>query len=315
LERGRAPATPPDGAPAPARPAGGGGLRRGRPRATLPGLEAPIDPRPDLQPALFPLSPRVQSLPPVVDVGDLPTPGADTAAPVELPWAVDPDGLVRRPPRAPIPWDFLPAPLVLIDLETTGVNPRRDRIIEIAAIRYEPGQPTLLLDSLVRTEGLEVGPTHVHGIVPEMLADAPTFAELLPALRAVAEGATMVAHNASFEHGFLTAELDRAGGAWGLPRLCTVRLSQRLHSDRPKRGGHRLGELARHYSVPVVAAHRALGDVVMMAHLLIRMLGGFGFPEQLPRLVLGEVRPASALPRWPAEIGAPVRTLRRGPLA
>jgi hypothetical protein len=49
------------------------------------------------------------------------------------------------------------------------------------------------------------------------------------ALRAVAEGAIMVAHNASFENGFLGAELERAGGAWGLPRLCTVRLSQRLH--------------------------------------------------------------------------------------
>ncbi len=278
-------------------------------------MEAPIDPRPDPQPALFPLSPRVQSLPPVVDVGDLPTPGAATAAPVEAPWVVDPDGLVRRPPRAPIPWDFLPAPLVLIDLETTGVNPHRDRIIEIAAIRYEPGQPTLLLDSLVRTADLQVGPTHVHGIVPEMLADAPTFAELLPALRAVAEGAIMVAHNASFENGFLGAELERAGGAWGLPRLCTVRLSQRLHADRPKRGGHRLGELAQHYGVPVVAAHRALGDVVMMAHLLIRMLARFSLPEQLPHVVRGELRPPGRLPLWPVEAGGPVAVQRRGPLS
>jgi thiol-disulfide isomerase/thioredoxin len=76
-----------------------------------------------------------------------------------------------------------------------------------------------------------------------------------------------------------------------------------------------MNELAQHYGVPVVAAHRALGDVVMMAHLLIRMLGGFGFPEQLPRLVRGEVKAPKALTRWPAEAGGAVRTLRRGPLA
>jgi hypothetical protein len=67
--------------------------------------------------------------------------------------------------------------------------------------------------------------------------------------------------------------------------------------------------------VPVVAAHRARGDGVMMAPLLKRMLGGVGFPGQLPRLVRGGVRAPKALPRWPAEAGGAVRTLRRGPLA
>ena len=230
-------------------------------------------------------------------------------------WEVGADGLVRRESRISLPWDALPSPLVLIDLETTGVNPRTDRIIEVAAIRYEPGKPTVLLDTLVRNEELRVGPTHVHGVVPSMLVGAPTFVELLPALRAVCEGATMVAHNASFEHGFLSAELERAGGAWGLPRLCTVRLSHRLHVDRPKRGGHRLGDLAHHYEIPVVAAHRALGDVVMMAHLLIRMLARFSLPEQLPHVVQGELRPPGRLPLWPVEAGGPVAVQRRGPLS
>ena len=229
-------------------------------------------------------------------------------------WPVDPDGLVRRPSRIQLPWGALPAPLVLIDLETTGVNPKTDRIIEVAAIRYEPGQPTVLLDTLVRNDELRVGPTHVHGVVPSMLRGAPSFEELLPALRRICEGATMVAHNASFEHGFLSNELERCGGAWGLPRLCTVRLSHRLHADRPKRGGHRLGDLAAFYEIPVVAAHRALGDVVMMAHLLIRMTERFGFPEQLPHVVRGELKPPARIGSWPVEAGAPVAVRRRGPL-
>jgi DNA polymerase-3 subunit epsilon len=206
---------------------------------------------------------------------------------------------------APVPWHLLPGPLVMIDLETTGVAPGRDRIIEITAVRQAPGQRPVVIDTLIDHGGPSAGPTAVHGITRRMLDGAPAFAEVLPALRALCEGATMVAHNASFEDGFLSAEAARCGAAWGLPRLCTLALSRRLHPERKKGLGHKLGGMAELYEVPVKDAHRALGDVRMMSALLGAMLRRWAEDERLPRFLAESYRVGARAAVWPAGAGAP----------
>lgn len=206
----------------------------------------------------------------------------------------------------PVPWHLLPGPLVLIDLETTGVSIGQDRVVELAAVRHEEGQRARVLDTLVDHGDATVGATHVHGITRRMLDGAPTFADVLPALRSLCEGAIMVAHNASFEDGFLAAEAARCGASWGLPRLCTLALSRKLHPERWRGGGHRLGVMAALYDVPVTEAHRALGDVRTMSGLLGAMLRRWAEDERLPSLLAHATSPPTRAAIWPP-LSAPLR--------
>ena len=199
----------------------------------------------------------------------------------------------------PIPWHLLPGPLVMIDLETTGTSPTYHRIVELAAVRKAPGEPTQVLHTLVDHGQRRVGATHVHGITRQMLDGAPTIQQVLPLLRDMCTGATMVAHNASFEHRFLSMEMERCGGAWGMARLCTLLLARRLHPERRDHGGHGLGSMARCYDIRVQAAHTALGDVRMMSIMLGQMLRRFVDHERLPSALSEASRPPAEDWKWP----------------
>ena len=200
----------------------------------------------------------------------------------------------------PIPWHLLPGPLLMLDLETTGVHTSTDRIVELAAVRHAPGEPCRIFHTLVDHGGPVVGASRIHGITRPMLDGAPTIDAVLPMLEELSEGATMVAHNASFEHRFLSAAMERHGGCWGLPRLCTLALARRLHPEfrRPSHG-HGLGKMASQYQIPVVAAHTALGDVRMMSALLGQMLRRFADHKHLSQWIQESIRAAPSDPAWP----------------
>jgi len=200
----------------------------------------------------------------------------------------------------PVPWHLLPGPLVMIDLETTGVSATHHRIVELAAVRKADGEPTRVFHTLVDHGERRVGASHIHGITRPMLDGAPTIDQVLPLLRELCTGATMVAHNASFEHRFLSAEMARCGGTWGMKRLCTLLLARRLHPERKGHGGHGLGGMARCYDVKVQAAHTALGDVRMMSAMFGQMLRRFADHELLPAALTESSRPAEDAWRWPA---------------
>lgn len=98
---------------------------------------------------------------------------------------------------------------VFLDLETTGLDPRTDEILEIG-ILDDAG--TVLLDSLVRPERNRrwPGAEAIHGIAPDDVADAPTLDELRPRIIAAVYDALVVIYNAPFDAGFLRYELDAA---------------------------------------------------------------------------------------------------------
>ena len=90
----------------------------------------------------------------------------------------------RAAPAAGPPWD-LPlgeAPLAFVDLEMTGLDPVKDRVVEICVERVRGGAVEQRLHTLVRPETMApadaVGNTHVHGIAAAALRDAPTFADI-----------------------------------------------------------------------------------------------------------------------------------------
>ena len=156
--------------------------------------------------------------------------------------------------------------IAVIDVETTGLSPSRDRVVEIAIVLVTPdGNRLGEFCSLVNPER-DVGPTSIHGLTAKDVYSAPRFGELAGHLISVLEGAVAVAgHNVLFDQSFLKAEFERLGHQWPeLPTVCTMRLA----------GGGRLVQCCEDFRVPApIDAHSALDDARATAGLLARLLG------------------------------------------
>jgi len=119
---------------------------------------------------------------------------------------------------------------VVVDLETTGGSPVDDAITEIGAVRFEGAERVASFQSLVDPERpIPPAITHLTGISDRSVAGAPTLATVLPSFLEFARGAVIVAHNASFDVGFLNANLLRMDyPTLPVPAVCTAKLARRL---------------------------------------------------------------------------------------
>ncbi|TSA13820.1 MAG: 3'-5' exonuclease [Comamonadaceae bacterium] len=148
---------------------------------------------------------------------------------------------------------------VVLDLETTGGSPQRDRITEIAAVRMEGGQEAARWSTLVNPgTPIPFFIRNLTGISNQMVHDAPTFSNVVPRLLELLDGAVLVAHNAPFDHGFLLGEFARLQIDLRVRTLCTVRLSRALY---PQHRSHSLDAIMRRHGMSSSARHRAMGDV------------------------------------------------------
>lgn len=201
-----------------------------------------------------------------------------------------PPGGGRRPKPPPgAPWDLplAEAPLAFIDLEMTGLDAERDRVIEVCVERVRGGEVEDRLHTLVRPEGGEIGNVHVHGIDAEALADAPTFAEIADRLAQILEGAVFVAHGAWWDVGFVHAEMRRAGRAFRVPfYLDTLNLARRAF--RLER--YALDALRAHFGLDASRAHRADADVIALRAIFARCVDAFepATPRDLWQVRVGE---------------------------
>ena len=196
---------------------------------------------------------------------------------------------------------------LLLDLETTGGDPVRDRITEIAAMRIDDGRVLASWHSLVRPD-CPIPPLiqRLTGITDAMVASAPAFEDLLADLLPLLDGAVLVAHNVRFDHGFLKNALARAGVERRLRTLCTVRLSRRLE---PQCRSHGLDALIRRHALPNPQRHRAMGDVQVLHAWLARMaeIHGAAVVRQHAQALL---QTAASLP---AQLRTDVDSLPDGP--
>ena len=121
---------------------------------------------------------------------------------------------------------------VVVDVETSGVRANAHRVLSVAALALrEDGSVEREFSSLV-DPGCDPGPVHIHNLTRERLAGAPRFEDIASELADILAGGTVVAHNASFDYGFLDAEFRRAGRTLPVQqRLCTLALSRRLDLD------------------------------------------------------------------------------------
>ena len=160
----------------------------------------------------------------------------------------------------------LEGPLVLVDIETTGLSFSRGRIIEVAAIRVDNGQITDSFSSLVDPQ-MELPPfiTDITGIHSNDLRGAPTFYDISQQLFDIMDGALFVAHNVRFDYGFLKHEFLRTSRKFHPKQMCTVKLSKALY---PAVRGHKLQDLIDRCDIEVSARHRAYDDALVMWHFL-----------------------------------------------
>ena len=173
---------------------------------------------------------------------------------------------MTSPPPAGAPWDLplAEAPFAFVDLEMTGLDPAKDRVVEVCIERVLGGVTVDRLHTLVRPETLakeEVGNAHVHGIFAAALHDAPTFAAIAVRVAALFDGAVLVAHGASWDVAFLEAEMARAGTPMPLPHyIDTLNLSRRTFGLKK----HSLDALREHFGIDSSRAHRADADVAAL---------------------------------------------------
>ncbi len=172
---------------------------------------------------------------------------------------------------------------VAFDLETTGLAARFDRVVEIGAVRFTPDGDEIDRFQQLVNPGCSMPPEAqaIHGISDADLALAPVAREVLPRFLGFlgkSDTTVLIAHNASFDAGFLGRELHRAGH--GLPdhRIYdTLALARRRHPDLRN---HRLDTLAEVFCLNHGRLHRALGDAFLVKNLWLR-LGGPSSPAEM----------------------------------
>lgn len=174
----------------------------------------------------------------------------------------------------------LPRRFAIVDVESTGAHPVRDRITEIAILRVEEGEVVARWESLV-APGQPIPPLieQVTGISDAMVADAPAFEALADTVAALLADCVFVAHSARFDFGFIKNAFTRIGREFDAPVLCTVKLSRALF---PEHHRHGLDALIERHGLVCGARHRAMGDVEVLWQFVRQVEAAFA-PEVLAR--------------------------------
>jgi DNA polymerase III epsilon subunit family exonuclease len=182
------------------------------------------------------------------------------------------------------------ADVVVVDVETTGWLADAAAITEIGAVRLAVDQPVREFSALVNP-GMPIPPviTELTGITDDMVADAPAIGEVLPRFLEFASGSVIVAHNAPFDLGFLTAACAQNGIAWPPCAVIDTAVLARLVLRPGTVADHKLTTLAEHFGTRTDPCHRALADAKATAGVLGGLLSLVGAPKRV-----------AAGPRWPS---------------
>lgn len=157
---------------------------------------------------------------------------------------------------------MLPNKLAFVDVETTGMRPTYDRIIEIGIVRVENDKVVAKFNKLLNpNQHLSPFIQQLTGITSAELQEAESFYDIKDEVAELLDDALFVAHNVRFDYGFVRSELKRHGLPFTAKQLCTVKLSRHLYPTYRK---HNLTALINRHGFECERRHRAFDD----AHVL-----------------------------------------------
>jgi DNA polymerase III subunit epsilon len=186
----------------------------------------------------------------------------------------------------------------IVDIETTGGYASNNDITEVCIVLHDGARVTDRFETLIRPDvPIPYYIQRLTGITHEMVAAAPSFEEVAPRIFNLLEGRIFIAHNVNFDYSFLKYHLQQAGFDLATRKLCTVRLTRKLF---PGLHSYSLGNLCRHFGIPVENRHRAGGDTTATVQLFEHILRNDGYAHIADFLGRGS-REQSLPPNLPKE--------------
>ncbi len=166
-------------------------------------------------------------------------------------------------------WDYT---YIVTDVETTGSDPVKDRITEIACFVVHGGEIVSEYSSLINPHKNIPGfIVNMTGITQDMVNKAPEANVVMKEVNKLASmnDVIFVAHNVRFDYLFVQNTMIREGFKFELPQLCSLKLARRMLPRDIKKN---VGSLASYYNLNILHRHRAFGDAEATAYILIELL-------------------------------------------
>ena len=158
----------------------------------------------------------------------------------------------------------------IIDIETTGGSPKTEKITEIAIFVHNGTRIVNEFVSLVNPEkNIPYFITQLTGITNEMVAKAPKFHEIARTIVELTENTVFVAHNASFDYGFIRSEFASLGYDYQRNLFCTVKMGRKII---PGKKSYSLGNICTELGIKFSDRHRAAGDALATVKLFELLL-------------------------------------------
>lgn len=159
----------------------------------------------------------------------------------------------------------------VLDFETTGTSARNSRVIEVGLVKIKNLKICDTFSTLIDPEtNIPFYITELTGIANAQVKDAPVFNQIAKEIEDFIGDSVLTAHNLPFDLSFLKSEFDRAEIALEeYPMLCTLKLARRLYPHLPSKS---LGAMTKHFRIKNKKAHRALGDAMVTAKILLKMI-------------------------------------------
>ena len=158
----------------------------------------------------------------------------------------------------------------VLDLETTGLSAKTEKITEIGIMKIKDGEVLEEFCEFVNPKKhIPERVQEITKITDDMVKDAPTIEEIFPKVLEFIKGTVLVAHNATFDIGFLKTIAKDLGYEFDYTYVDTLPLARKLYPELKK---HKLGKIAEYLKIKVEVAHRALDDVDTTVKVLREMM-------------------------------------------
>lgn len=160
---------------------------------------------------------------------------------------------------------------VALDLETTGISPSEDRIIEIGAIKVIDGEECGVFETFVNPEmKIPSRITQITGINDDMVCEAPVIKDVFPRLLEFLEDYPLLGHNVLFDFSFLKTEAVKMGCAFERQGIDTLKMARRIYPEAESR---KLEFLCQYLKIDPGTSHRAFDDARSAKMLYEKMYG------------------------------------------